>query len=203
MKKIAVLISGRGSNLQAIIKAKEQNIIRSDIHLVISNNPTATGLEYAQQADITSLAIDPKAYRTNKHYEQAILVQLKIAQIDYIVLAGYMKLLGETLLNAYKGKIINIHPSLLPKHKGLDAQKKALDSADTESGCSIHYVTAKMDDGPIIAQARVPILKNDTISSLSDRILKEEHRLYPITIQAVMEGKYSEIENKLIGEVHE
>ena len=108
-----------------------------------------------------------------------------------------------TLLNAYKGKIINIHPSLLPKHKGLDAQKKALDSADTESGCSIHYVTAKMDDGPIIAQARVPILKNDTISSLSDRILKEEHRLYPITIQAVMEGKYSEIENTLIGEVHE
>ncbi|MEK9657728.1 MAG: phosphoribosylglycinamide formyltransferase [bacterium] len=197
LKKIGVLISGRGSNLAAIIQAINEKKLQAEIPLVISNNPVAKGLEIANEAGIASLAIDPKAYITTQRYEAAICMQLKEAKVDYIVLAGYMKLLGDTMFQMFKGKILNIHPSLLPKFKGLKAQRQALEAKEKESGCTVHFVTPEMDAGPIIAQASVPIKEGDNEQRLSERILSVEHQLYPKAIAEVIEGKFENIVKKL------
>ena len=197
MKKIAVLISGRGSNLKSLIDAVNQKSLSADITLVMSNKPQAQGLSHAQKAGIATLAIEADGYQSHQAYEEALLLQCRVAKVDYIVLAGYMKLLGETMLSAYAGKIINIHPSLLPKYKGLKAQKQALEAGEKVSGCTVHFVTSQMDAGPIIAQQEVEVREGDTEESLAGRILLEEHRLFPKALQDVLDGKFKNIENKL------
>eukprot|EP01047_Picozoa_sp_COSAG01_P000021 COSAG01_NODE_1_length_100484_cov_170.446142_21_plen_193_part_00 len=192
------MISGRGSNLQALIKASQCGELDAEITLVISNKPLAKGLELAQKAGIATLVILPTTYASHESYEKALCTQLKIAQIDYLVLAGYMKLLGQTVFKHYKAKIINIHPSLLPKFKGIHAQRQALEAGVSESGCTVHYVIPEMDAGPIIAQRHVPVLAEDTEESLSQRILLEEHILYPQALQAVFQGEHKDLEKKII-----
>ena len=199
MKKIAVFISGRGSNLKALIEAIQRDVLRAIIVLVISNKAQAQGLDHAEKAGIASLVIEAGGYKSHEDYEKALLLQLSVAKVDYIVLAGYMKLLGETMFTAYAGKIINIHPSLLPKFKGLRAQRQALEAGESVSGCTVHYVIPEMDAGPIVDQEEVPIKEGDNEESLSARILEKEHHLFPKAIQQILDGKFKNIENKLQG----
>ena len=187
--KIAVLISGRGSNLQAIIDAIEKGSLSAKIECVISNRPDAFGLERAKKHHIPAVVVDHKQFSDKKQYEEAVVQELKKYHPDLICLAGYMRIVGETILKAYKGKIINIHPALLPSFPGLHSQKQALDYGAKISGCTVHFVDEGCDTGPIILQKAVPVLNGDTEETLSARILEEEHKLYPQAIQLIAQGK--------------
>lgn len=180
---LGVLISGRGSNLEAVLAAIKAGQLDARVAVVLSNNPDAKGLDVAREYGITAIVVDPQLYPDRLRYELEVVAHLKSHQVDWVVLAGYMKLVGKTLLAAYKNRMINIHPSLLPEYKGLDAQKQALEAGATHSGCTVHIVTSKMDDGPILGQVTVPVLENDTVETLSHRILVEEHQLLPRVIQ--------------------
>ncbi len=176
--RIGVLASGRGSNLQAIINAVNDNTIEAEISVVITDNKEAHARERAGHAGIPNYHIDFYNYSCKLEFEQQILALLKEHQVDLVCLAGYMRILSKTVLEAYRNRIINIHPSLLPAFPGLNAQKQALDYGVRFSGCTIHFVEEEVDAGPIILQAVVPVLQDDTVESLADRILKEEHRIY-------------------------
>ena len=148
---------------------------------------TATIDPTAKKHQIPTIAINPSNFNTLDAYEVAVLNELKAYKIDYVICAGYMRILGDTLLNAFSNKMINIHPSLLPKFKGLNAQKQALEAGETESGCTVHYITKDLDDGPIILQRKVPVLSTDTVESLSNRILEQEHIAYSDAIQHLID----------------
>ncbi len=178
---LGVLISGRGSNLDALLNAS----VDARVAVVISNNPEAGGLAIATHHGIDAIAISPADYPDRAAYEAVIVATLQRYGVEWVVLAGYMKLVGNTMIRAYPNRMINIHPSLLPAFKGLDAQAQALAAGVSESGCTVHIVTAKMDDGPILGQARVPVLPDDTVERLTQRILAEEHRLLPSIIQQI------------------
>lgn len=180
--QLAVLISGRGSNLQSIIDACKDKNFPAEIKLVISNIADAYGLVRAQNAGIPTLVISHKDYETKAAFETEIHSVLTAHHIDMVCLAGFMRLLSPTLITPWEGRIINIHPSLLPKHKGLHTHERAIEAGDTESGCTIHYVTPGMDEGEIILQKSVPILPTDTPESLAARILTQEHIAYPEAI---------------------
>ncbi len=187
--KIAVLASGRGSNLQAIIDAIEAKTLNAVITLVISDKENAQALKRAAKHKIPHLFLDPKKSSFKDEYEEKLVEKIKQQGADLIVLAGWMRLLGEKFIKSFPDAIINIHPSLLPAFPGLDAQKQAFDYGVKYTGCTVHFVDEGMDTGPIIAQQIVPVTGEDTLETLTKKILKEEHLLYPRVIQLISEGR--------------
>jgi len=187
--KVAVLISGRGSNMEALVRAAEDPACPFEIGLVLSNKPEAGGLLTAADAGIEALAIDQKPYGKDREaHEHAIDAALRERGIQVVALAGYMRILTPFLVNAWEGRMLNIHPSLLPAYPGLDTHGRALSAGEVEAGCTVHLVTAGVDEGPVLGQARVPILPGDTEHMLSDRVLEQEHRLYPATLAEFVRG---------------
>ena len=180
--KTAVFISGKGSNLENLIKFSKKKISPISINLIISNTSYAKGLKYSKKYNIQKKVI---FFKNKKLAEKKIFKILFKKNINLICLAGFMKILSKNFIKNFKGKIINIHPSLLPKYKGLNAHKKAIENNDKYAGCSVHFVTAKIDSGKIIMQKKVRIKKNDTIYSLSRKVLKKEHLLYPAAIKKI------------------
>jgi phosphoribosylglycinamide formyltransferase-1 len=186
--RLAVLISGRGSNLQAIIDAIREGTLDATIAVVISNREAAVGMMRAREAGIETIHVSSKAYATRDDYDRALVRELRARSVDLVCLAGYMRLVGEALLDAFPNRILNVHPSLLPAFPGLDAQRQALEYGVRVSGATVHFVTRELDGGPIIVQAAVPVRVDDTVESLSARILVEEHRIYPAAIAQVLAG---------------
>lgn len=187
--KIAVLVSGRGSNLQAIIDSIEKGCIRNAaINVVISNKADAYALERARKHGINAVFLDPKWY-DRAEYDRAILNVLKQHDTDLLLLAGYFRLLGSEIIEAYRNRILNIHPSLLPAFKGLHAQKQAFEYGVKVVGCTVHFVDEGLDSGPIVIQKCVPVLAEDTEETLTTRILEQEHIIYPEAVRLFVEGK--------------
>ena len=187
--KLAVLVSGRGSNLQAIIDSIEREELNAHISIVISSTRDAMALKRAEKHGIKTIFIDPTAYLNSKEYDKALIEKLKKFSIDLICLTGYMRILGEEVIQTFKEKIINIHPSLLPAFPGLNAQKQAIVHGVKFSGCTVHFVDSGVDSGPIILQTAVPVYDNDDEKSLSKRILEQEHYLYPKAINMIKENQ--------------
>jgi phosphoribosylglycinamide formyltransferase-1 len=185
--RIGILGSGSGSNMQAILDAIGDGSLDAGIALVLSDNPDAFILERANQHGISSAVIDCRSFKSKfpDEAQQETAEALKNAGVDFVCLAGFMRLVGKPLLDAFPDRILNIHPSLLPAYPGLMAWKQAVEDGATESGCTVHYVDAGMDTGPIILQAKVPVLPDDSAESLHARIQKEEHRIYPEAIRRV------------------
>jgi len=190
---LGVLVSGRGSNLQSIIDAIESDRLDAHIAVVVSNKREAFGLDRARSHGIKTIFLDPKSYKDQANpreaYDRAVLDVLQDHGVELVILAGYMKIVTSVLIDAYEGRTMNIHPSLLPSFPGLAAQRQALDWGAKVSGCTVHFVTEGVDEGPIILQASVPILEDDTVETLSVRILEHEHRIYPEAIQLYAEGR--------------
>ncbi|WP_447971187.1 phosphoribosylglycinamide formyltransferase [Nitrospira sp. M1] len=190
---LGVLISGRGSNLQSIIDAIESGELDARIAVVLSNKRDALGLQRAEKHGIKTVFVDPKPFKEQPNpreaYDQAMLDVLKEHGVELVILAGYMKIVTALLIEAYKDKMMNIHPSLLPSFPGLHAQQQALDWGAKVSGCTVHFVTEGVDEGPIILQAAVSIQEDDTAETLSVRILEHEHRIYPEAIQLYTEDR--------------
>jgi len=189
--KLAALVSGHGSNLQAIIDSIERKELDAHLSIVISNIKDAPALARAKKHGIETVFIDPANYSNRKFYDQALIDKLKVTSVDLICLAGYMRILGEEFIFNFSRKIINIHPSLLPAFPGLKAQKQALEYGVKFSGCTVHFVDVGVDSGPIILQTAVPVYDNDCEKSLSKRILKQEHYLYPKAIAMIIENKFN------------
>jgi len=187
--RLAVLASGRGSNLQAIIDAIDNGRLHAVLALVISNKAEAQALERARKHGAPAVFLDPKATPGKEAYDAVILEHLRKHEVGLVALAGYMKIVTRVIIDAYAGRIMNIHPSLLPSFTGLAAQQQALDWGVKMSGCTVHFVEEGVDTGPIIRQAAVPVLEGDTADSLEARILAQEHRIYPEAIQLFAEGR--------------
>ena len=187
--KLAVLVSGRGSNLQAIIDSIEKNNLAAEISLIMSNVSDAYALQRGKKHGLESIFLDPKSFSSRDDYEKQMIELLQTKSIDLVCLAGFMRILGKKFIEAFSGKIINIHPSLLPAFPGLNVQEKALQHGVRFSGCTVHFVNEEVDGGAIISQAVVPILDADDTQSLSDRILEQEHIIYPEAIRLVIEDR--------------
>ena len=191
--RVAVLASGRGSNLQAIIDAMEAGTVQAKIVAVISNKKDAPALERAHRQGLSTLFVDPKPYAnrpdSREAYDLALLDVLRRHNVELVLLAGYMKIVTTVLVEAFTNRMMNIHPSLLPSFPGLDVQKKAIEWGCKLAGCTVHFVTEGVDEGPIILQAAVPILDNDTSDTLAARILDQEHKIYPRAVQLFAEGR--------------
>ncbi|MEO0293780.1 MAG: phosphoribosylglycinamide formyltransferase [candidate division WOR-3 bacterium] len=197
--KVGVLVSGRGSNLQAIIDKSQKGEIDAKVVVVISDNPEAYALERAKKAGIKSYYIDPETEKpvlVGKAEDKYIEI-LRENEVDLVCLAGFMRIVKTKLISEFKWRMMNIHPSLLPSFKGLNAQKKALDYGVRFSGATVHFVTEDVDGGPIILQAVVPVYQDDTVETLSERILKEEHRIYPEAIDLFSKNKLRIENNKV------
>lgn len=191
--RVAVLASGRGSNLQAVIDAIEAGEVHATIVAVISNKKDAAALERARKHGLPDLFVDPKPFAgrpdSREAYDRALLEVLEKYNVELVLLAGYMKIVTAVLVNAYANRMMNIHPSLLPSFPGLEVQKKAIEWGCKLAGCTVHFVTEGVDEGPIILQAAVPILDGDTPDTLAVRILVQEHRIYPRAVQLFSEGR--------------
>lgn len=187
-RRLGVLISGRGSNLQAIIDAIEDRRLDATIALVIANREDAGGLERARRAGIETLTISHRGWPTRDDYDRALVAELRKRNVGLVCLAGFMRKVGAPLMEAFPNAVLNIHPSLLPAFPGLHAQREALEHGVKASGVTVHFVTADLDDGPIIVQRVVPVLDDDTEETLAARILIEEHRAYPEAIGLVLDG---------------
>ena len=191
--RVAVLASGRGSNLQAIIDAIEAGQLQAKIVAVISNKQDAVALERARKHGLPDLFVDPKPFAgrpdSREAYDQALLDLLKKYDVELVLLAGYMKIVTALLVNSYANRMMNIHPSLLPSFPGLDVQRKAIEWGCKLAGCTVHFVTEGVDEGPIILQAAVPILDSDTAESLAARILEQEHKIYPRAVRLFAENR--------------
>jgi phosphoribosylglycinamide formyltransferase 1 len=197
MINIAVLASGRGTNLQAIIDAIKAGQIEGKIKIVISDNPKAYALKRAEACGVDNITFPYKKYKNKEEYEQGILDYLVNYNIDLVVLAGYMRIVGSGIIKEYRHRIINIHPALLPSFPGLHAQRQAIEYGVKISGCTVHLVNEGMDTGPIILQKAVEVKQNDTEEDLSDRILVYEHKLLPIAIQLFAQNKIQVKNNKV------
>ena len=191
--RVAVLASGRGSNLQAVIDAIEAGQVQATIVAVISNKKDAAALERARKHGLPDLFVDPKPFAgrpdSREAYDRALLEVLEKHNVELVLLAGYMKIVTAVLVNAYANRMMNIHPSLLPSFPGLEVQKKAIEWGCKLAGCTVHFVTEGVDEGPIILQAAVPILDGDTSDTLAARILDQEHKIYPRAVQLFAEGR--------------
>jgi len=187
---LGILISGRGSNLQSIIDAIGRGELAAEIAVVISNRPEAAGLLRAREAGLETVCLSQRNFDSRDAYDAAIARELMARQVDLVCLAGFMRLVGRPLLDAFPQRILNIHPSLLPAFPGLDAQRQALEHGVCVAGATVHVVTAELDGGPIVLQAAVPVFPDDTVESLSARILIEEHRLYPRAVGLVLDGQW-------------
>ena len=185
--RLAILISGRGSNMVALAEAvRDGRIANAEIAIVISDQPNAAGLARAKELGIETLIVERRD-RPRAEHDREVVAALQTRQIDLVCLAGYMRVLSGEFITAYRGRIVNIHPSLLPSFPGLDAQKQALAHGVKSSGCTVHFVDETLDGGPIIAHHVVPVHRDDTVESLSARILVEEHKLYPEAVRLVLE----------------
>ncbi len=189
MTNIAVLVSGRGSNLQAIIDSIENGYLRAHINVVISDVGDAYALERARKHGIDAVFIDPELFTSRDMFEKEIHHVLKNHDTELVLLAGYMRIVGKTILSAYKNRIINIHPALLPSFTGLHAQKQALDHGVKMAGCTVHFVDEMLDGGPIILQRCVEVKEDDTPETLAERILEQEHKIYPEAVKLFVENR--------------
>jgi phosphoribosylglycinamide formyltransferase-1 len=196
--RLAVLLSGEGSNLQALIDATQKGVIKAEIVLVVSNKFDAGGLKRAQKSGIENIVLDNLQYADRRSFDCVLESKLKKYNLDLIILAGFMRILTSDFVEAFAGRILNIHPSLLPKYRGLQTHQKALDAGDKNAGATVHFVTSKLDGGPSIIQAVVPILKNDTVDALARRILTKEHQIYPLAVKLFCEGRLSLIDEKVV-----
>jgi phosphoribosylglycinamide formyltransferase 1 len=180
--RVAILISGRGSNMAALIEAARADDFPAAIDLVIANKPEAGGLDVARRAGVAAEVVESRAYPSRQAFEAALQERLGAHRIELVCLAGFMRILSPTFVEGWLGRMINIHPSLLPQLRGLDTHARALAAGLKEHGCTVHLVEPELDAGPIIAQARVPVLPDDTADTLAARVLIEEHRLYPAAL---------------------
>ena len=184
--KTAILISGRGTNMSALIAASKTDDYPAEIDLVISNRPDAEGLKVAKSRDIKAVALDHKLFKSRRSFDKALHELLKEHNIEFVVCAGFMRILGKEIVRNWSGRMINIHPSLLPKYKGLDTHQRAIDARDKKHGCTVHWVSEGVDDGEIIAQAELEINGGDTADSLAKRVQALEHALYPLAFKQVL-----------------
>ena len=191
MKNIVILISGRGSNMEALIAARDAGTLPVNIAAVISNRPDASGLETAARAGITTHYIDHKAFAERDRFDAALAECIDGFAPDLVVLAGFMRILSDGFVRHYAGRLMNIHPSLLPAFPGLHTHRKALDEGVRVHGCTVHFVTPTLDHGPIIIQAAVPVLDRDDEATLDARVLRQEHRIYPQAVRWFVDGKLS------------
>jgi phosphoribosylglycinamide formyltransferase-1 len=188
---IGVLISGRGSNLQALIDAVAEGRVHATLGVVVSNRESAGGLERAAAAGIRTRVIDHRGFASREAFDQAVVEELRACQVRLVCLAGFMRLVGAPLLDAFPDAILNIHPSLLPAFPGVDAQRQALEHGVKIAGATVHLVTSELDGGPIVLQAAVPVRDDDTAETLSARILIEEHRIYPEAVRILLDGGWA------------
>jgi phosphoribosylglycinamide formyltransferase-1 len=177
--RVGILISGRGSNMKALLSAMKDGRVAADPAVVVSNVPDAAGLDHARRQGVATAVVDHRTIKPREAHDRAVLDILRQHRVDLVCLAGYMRFLSPTFIEAYRGRILNIHPSLLPAFPGLDAQRQALEAGVKVSGCTVHLVDETLDHGPILLQSAVPVLPDDTVETLSARILEQEHRLYP------------------------
>jgi phosphoribosylglycinamide formyltransferase 1 len=182
-RKVVVLISGSGSNLQAIIDACKLDSYPAEVVAVISNQANAYGLERAKAANIPALVLSHKDYTSREHYDVALVAQINQYQPDLVVLAGFMRILTGYFVQNFHDKLLNIHPSLLPKYQGLHTHQRALDAGDQEHGVSVHFVTEQLDGGPVILQAKIPVFAGDSAEDLASRVHEQEHRIYPLVVK--------------------
>jgi phosphoribosylglycinamide formyltransferase-1 len=189
MKRLAVLLSGRGSNFEAIANNVASGALDASIAVVISNRPVARGLTVAKERGIPAVALDSKG-KDREDFDRQLIAELKKHDVDLVCLAGYMRVLSAGFVREFRNRIINIHPSLLPSFPGLDAQHQALDYGVKVTGCTVHFVDEYLDAGPVILQAAVPVEDDDIVETLSARILHEEHRIYSEAIRIVLRGDY-------------
>lgn len=201
-KRVVVLISGGGTNLQAIIDACKAEQIPANIVAVISNKADVYGLERAKNAGIANKVLSHQDFSSRESYDQALITEIDKFSPDLVVLAGFMRILTPTFVQHFSGKLLNIHPSLLPKYQGLNTHQRAIDAKDNEHGVSVHFVTEELDGGPVILQAKVPVFAQDNAEELANRVHEQEHRIYPLVIkwfcqerlkmhneQAILDGK--------------
>lgn len=191
MKSVVVLVSGNGTNLQAIIDACETNIDGGRVTAVFSNKATAFALERAKKANAAAHFVNPDEFDTRDAFDRELMNQIDEYQPDVIVLAGYMRILSTEFVRHYMGRMINIHPSLLPKYPGLNTYQRAIHAGDEEHGTSVHFVTEQLDGGPVILQAKVPIFDEDTVDTLTERVQTQEHKIYPLVVKWMVEGRLS------------
>ena len=193
--KVAILISGRGSNMAAILDAADREGWDVDFCLVLSNKASAGGLQLAADRGIPTDVLDHRSFgRGNRHlFDAALAERLLAAGAEWVVLAGFMRILGSNFVGPFAGRIMNIHPSLLPKYQGLHTHERALAAGEIRAGCTVHLVDDSLDGGPVLAQAEVPIVEGDDADSLAARVLIEEHRLYPAVVRAAVEGRLGEL----------
>ena len=189
MRSLVVLISGSGTNLQAIIDAVNNGRIDAVISAVISNRADAKGLQRARQAQIETVVVDQKEHEDRAAYDRALVSIIDTFAPDLVVLAGFMRILSDEFISHYEHRILNIHPSLLPEFKGLHTHRRALQAAKQVHGASVHFVSNELDSGPIVIQAEVPVLENDTEESLAQRVLQQEHVIYPVAIALFVDGR--------------
>lgn len=187
-KRIVVLISGSGSNLQAIIDQVHQTDVSGEIVAVISNRPNVKGLERAEKANIPALTLDHQAFESRENFDQALQQLIDSYEPDLVVLAGFMRILTPEFVQHYHGRMLNIHPSLLPDYKGINTHQRVIDDGKKEHGVSVHFVTAELDGGPVVTQAKVPVYPDDTAEILAKRVLVEEHKIYPEVISDFLHG---------------
>ena len=183
------MISGRGSNMQAFIAACDRGDLDAEIAVVVSNRPDAAGLERAAAAGLVTRCVDHRDYATREAFDQALVDALAPFQVDLVILAGFMRILTPVFIQPFHGRLLNIHPSLLPKYPGMNTHQRALDAGDREAGVTVHFVTPELDGGPPVIQARVPILPGDTAANLADRVIAQEHVIYPIAARWFLEGR--------------
>lgn len=195
---VVVLISGRGTNLQAIIDETRAGRLPIELRAVVSNEPGAAGLERARAAGIPTLVVNHRDYGSRAAFDAALLRAIDRHQPRLVALAGFMRVLGDEFIDHYRGRLINIHPALLPRHPGLDTHARAIAAGDKVHGASVHFVTREVDAGPIVIQAAVPVLPGDTTATLAARVLQEEHRIYPQAIRWFAEGRLAIRDGKVL-----
>lgn len=183
MKSIVVLISGSGSNLQAILDACSAGFIPGQVKAVISNKAAAFGLKRAETAGVAAQVLSHKGYDSREDYDAALVQLIDSHQPDLVVLAGFMRILTPAFVAHYQGRLLNIHPSLLPKYQGLNTHQRAIEAGDSEHGCSVHFVTPELDGGPVVLQAKVPIFPEDDAELVAARVHEQEHRIYPLVVR--------------------
>jgi phosphoribosylglycinamide formyltransferase-1 len=198
-KRVAILISGRGSNMVALIEAAKDAAYPAEIVLVVSNDPTAQGLQRAEAAGIRTSLVDHRKFGKDREaFERALQNELQTHRIDLVCLAGFMRILTSWFVRQWEARLLNIHPALLPAFKGLDTHARALATGATEHGATVHFVVPEMDSGPIIAQAAVPVHAGDTEAALAARVLEVEHRIYPEALRAVAEGRVRVVDDRCL-----
>ncbi|MGO1247051.1 MAG: phosphoribosylglycinamide formyltransferase [Oceanisphaera sp.] len=187
--RIVVLISGNGSNLQAMLDQADANLLGGEIVAVMSNKADAYGLERARAAGIATAVVSNQDHASREHFDAALSETIDGYQPNLVVLAGFMRILTPGFVQHYQGRMLNIHPSLLPRYQGLNTHQKAIDAGDQEHGCSVHFVTEELDGGPVILQARVPIFADDDAAAVAERVQVQEHAIYPLTVRWFCEGR--------------